>query len=77
LWVPDSGIDLCSQPTISRWKNAPTRQEVAAMSYAMIDILLCASIEPLTRARRLHRRSGAALPTNETEPEPLHLAPGE
>ncbi len=40
--LPDSGIDLCSQPTISRWENAPTRQEVAAMSYAMIDIY-CAS----------------------------------
>src|SRR5438046_10182305 len=40
--LPDSGDDLCSQPTISRWENAPTRQEVAAMSYAMIDIY-CAS----------------------------------
>ena len=40
--LPESGIDLCSQPTISRWENAPTRQEVAAMSYAMIDIY-CAS----------------------------------
>jgi hypothetical protein len=40
--LPDSGRDLCSQPTISRWENAPTRHEVAAMSYAMID-LYCAS----------------------------------
>ena len=40
--LPDSGDDLCSQPTISRWENAPTRHEVAAMSYAMID-LYCAS----------------------------------
>src|ERR1700726_2478064 len=36
--LPDSGDDLCSQPTISRWENAPTRHEVAAMSYAMIDL---------------------------------------
>lgn len=42
--LPDSGKDLCSQPTISRWENAPTRQEVAAMSYAMIDIY-CASYD--------------------------------
>ncbi len=35
--LPDSGDDLCSQPTVSRWENAPTRHEVAAMSYAMID----------------------------------------
>lgn len=40
--LPDSGEDLCSQPTVSRWENAPTRREVAAMSYAMID-LYCAS----------------------------------
>jgi hypothetical protein len=42
--LPDSGRDLCSQPTLSRWENAPTRHEVAAMSYAMIDIY-CASYE--------------------------------
>jgi hypothetical protein len=42
--LPDSGDDLCSQPTVSRWENAPTRQEVAAMSYAMIDIY-CASYD--------------------------------
>jgi hypothetical protein len=24
--LPDTGIDLCSQPTISRWENAPTRK---------------------------------------------------
>src|SRR6201997_5693410 len=40
--LPDSGEDLCSQPTMSRWENAPTRHEVAAMRYAMID-LYCAS----------------------------------
>src|SRR5208283_148771 len=40
--LPDSGADLCSQPTVSRWENAPTRHEVAAMSYALIDIY-CAS----------------------------------
>src|SRR3977135_81019 len=37
-----SGDAVCLQPTISRWENAPTRHEVAAMSYAMID-LYCAS----------------------------------
>ena len=40
--LPESGSDLCSQPTVSRWENAPDRREVAAMSYAMIDIY-CAS----------------------------------
>ena len=36
--LPDSGDNLCSQPAISRWENAPTRHGVAAMSDAMIDI---------------------------------------
>jgi Transposase DDE domain group 1 len=40
--LPDSGADLCSQPTVSRWENAPTRREVVRMTYAMVD-LYCAS----------------------------------
>jgi hypothetical protein len=40
--LPDSGNDLCSQPTVSRWENAPTLREIVRMTYAMIDIY-CAS----------------------------------
>ncbi len=40
--LPDSGNDLCSQPTVSRWENAPTLREVVRMTYAMVDIY-CAS----------------------------------
>ena len=40
--LPDSGRDLCSQPTVSRWENAPTLREVVRMSYAMVDAY-CAS----------------------------------
>ena len=40
--LPDSGADLCSQPTVSRWENAPTLREVMRMTYAMVDIY-CAS----------------------------------
>jgi hypothetical protein len=40
--LPDTGDDLCSQPTMSRWENAPTLREVVRMTYAMIDIY-CAS----------------------------------
>jgi hypothetical protein len=36
--LPDSGADLCSQPTVSRWENAPTLREVVRMTYAMIDL---------------------------------------
>ena len=40
--LPDSGADLCSQPTMSRWENAPSLREVVRMTYAMIDTY-CAS----------------------------------
>src|SRR3954469_1966135 len=29
--LPDSGDDLCSQPTVSRWENAPSLREVIRM----------------------------------------------
>ncbi len=49
--LPDTGRDLCSQPTVSRWENAPDLREVIALSYAMVDIY-CASYarapEPVT-----------------------------
>src|SRR6478752_10629345 len=35
--LPDTGDDLCSQPTMSRWENAPSLREVVRMTYAMID----------------------------------------
>lgn len=35
---PDTGRDLCSQPTISRWENAPTLREIIRLTYALIDI---------------------------------------
>jgi Transposase DDE domain group 1 len=30
--LPDSGGDLCSQPTISRWENAPDLRQVVALT---------------------------------------------
>ena len=47
--LPDSGTDLCSQPTVSRWENAPTLREVIHMTYAMIDTY-CASYKQPPRA---------------------------
>ena len=32
--LPDTGGDLCSQPTISRWENAPTLREIIRLTYA-------------------------------------------
>jgi hypothetical protein len=43
--LPDSGTDLCSQPTVSRWENAPNLR----MTYAMIDTY-CASYTRPPRA---------------------------
>jgi hypothetical protein len=48
-FLPDSGRDLCSQPTMSRWENAPDLREVIRMSYAMVDIY-CASYTRPPRA---------------------------
>ena len=40
--LPDTGDDLCSQPTMSRWENAPTLREIVKLSGVLID-LYCAS----------------------------------
>ena len=34
----ETDADLCSQPTISRWENAPTLREIIRLTYALIDI---------------------------------------
>ncbi len=40
--LPGSGAGFASQPTMSRWENAPTTRELARMMAAMVDIY-CAS----------------------------------
>ena len=40
--LPNSGTDLCSQPTVSRCENAPTLRELIRLTYAMVDVY-CAS----------------------------------
>ena len=40
--LPDSGRDLCSQPTMSRWENAPDLRSVIRLGRVMLD-LWCAS----------------------------------
>ena len=47
--LPDSGTHLCSQPTVSRWENAPTLREVIRMTCAMINTC-CASYKRPPRA---------------------------
>jgi hypothetical protein len=36
--LPGAGTGLASQPTMSRWENAPTTRELAKMLAALIDI---------------------------------------
>src|ERR1700716_3552164 len=40
--LPDTGDDLCSQPTVARWENAPGLREVVRLMRVMVD-LYCAS----------------------------------
>jgi hypothetical protein len=42
--LPDSGRDLCSQPTMSRWENAPTLREVIKLMRVMV-ALYCRSYD--------------------------------
>jgi hypothetical protein len=40
--LPDTGDDLCSQPTMSRWENAPSLREIVKLCGVLVDIY-CAS----------------------------------
>src|SRR6201989_2953385 len=42
--LPASGRDLCSQPTISRWENAPGLREVIRLMRVMV-VLYCSSYD--------------------------------
>ena len=44
--LPDSGANLCSQPTVSRWENAPTLREVIGLTYAMVDLCCASYVRP-------------------------------
>ena len=36
--LPDTGADLCSQPTISRWENAPALRDLIRLMGVMVDL---------------------------------------
>ena len=44
--LPDSGRDLCSQPTISRWENAPDLRTVIRLGRVMLDLWLASYPAP-------------------------------
>ena len=35
--LPDTGRNLCSQPTLSRLENAPSLKDAIRLSYALVD----------------------------------------
>ena len=46
--LPESGADLCSQPTISRLENLPGATALKRMMAAMVE-LFCDSFDPVPR----------------------------
>jgi hypothetical protein len=46
--LPDTGRDLCSQPTVSRWENVPSLRDLIRLMGVMVD-LYCASYPRLPK----------------------------
>jgi hypothetical protein len=44
--LPDSGRNLCSQPTMSRWENAPDLRSVIRLGRVMLDLWLASYPAP-------------------------------
>ena len=47
--LPETGVDLTSQPTVSRWENAPDLRTLIRLSHGMVD-LWCESYRRLPKA---------------------------
>ena len=62
--LPETGADLCSQPTISRWENAPTLREIIRLTYALNRYLvpeLCEAARLGGSGHRRHARCPTAI----------------
>ena len=59
--LPDTGSDLCSQPTISRWENAPTLREIIRLMDVMIDIYCASYARPSYSRRGLFEAGGCSV----------------
>ena len=72
--APESGRDLCSQPTMSRLENAPSRVEVARMTAALVDVFCRSFPGPAGgdhAGHRRHLRPGARPPAAVAVQRPL------
>lgn len=60
--LPETGPGLCSQPTMSRLENAPSKIEIARMMVAMIDVSGVCSLSNfrLARSRSLSLGAGGS-----------------
>jgi hypothetical protein len=47
--LPDTGRDLCSQPTLSRLENAPGLKDVIRLTYALVDQWMASYATPPAR----------------------------
>src|SRR5271157_3371800 len=47
--LPESGRDLCSQPTLSRLENAPGLKDVIRLTYALVDQWMASYATPPSR----------------------------
>jgi len=64
-----------SQPTVSRWENAPTLREVVRLTYAMVD-LYCASYPKSPEAVTLDAKTPAVELTGEVEIDEVYVVAG-
>ena len=75
--LPESGADLCSQPTMCRLENLPTATALKRMMAAMVE-LFCDSFAEVPRRIVLDiddtERSGARPPAARALPRPLRRA---
>src|SRR5436305_277404 len=44
--LPDTGEDLCSQPTVSRWENAPGLRDLIRLMGVMVDLYCTSYTKP-------------------------------
>src|SRR5271166_5615322 len=61
--LPETGVDLTSQPTVSRWENAPDLRTLIRLSHGMVD-LWCESYRRPPKAITLDHYCPVKIRTN-------------
>src|SRR5258708_3439310 len=71
--LPDTGRDLCSQPTLSRLENAPRLRDVIRLTYTLVDAWM--DSYPCEPAPRHPPSRAAPMHTRPAPPTPHHAPP--